>query len=225
MRFLRSLWHVAAKDLRCEVRSRENLITVLFFALVVLVIFHFAFDLARLEFATVGPGLIWVAVSFAGMLGLQTSFARERDEDGLAGLLLSASDPAAVYLGKAFAALVALLIPEALFVPAAGLLFNADLRPVAAPLALVLLIHTAGFVAVGTLFAAMAIKVRRGYLLLPVLQFTMIVPLLMSAVKATSGVLQVGDLTGAGIWLRVGLAYDMVFFSVATMLFEPLIED
>ena len=225
MKFLRTVWLVAGKDLRSEMRSRENLITVLFFSVVVLVIFHFAFDLAEIDFLTVGPGLIWVAIAFSGMLGLQNSFAREQAEDGLAGLLLSAHDASAVYLGKALAGLVALLVAEAFFVPIAALLFNTDLRPVVWPLAVVLTVHTAGLVAVGTLFAAMAVKVRRGYLLLPVLQFTMTVPLLMSAVKATAGVLQTGTLAGAGVWLRVGLAYDMVFFAVATMLFEPLIED
>jgi heme exporter protein B len=206
-------------------RSRQNLATVLFFAVVVLVIFHFAFDLADVAFATVGPGLIWVAISFAGMLGLQNSFMREGEREGLAGLLLSAADPAAIYLGKALAGLTALLVAEALFLPVAALLFNTDLRPVALPLAVVVAVHTVGFSAVGTLFAAMALKVRRGYLLLPVLQFTVTVPLLMSAVKATGGVLLVGTLEGAGIWLRVALAYDMIFITVAALLFEPLIED
>ena len=225
MKFLRTIYLVAVKDLRSEIRSRENLITVLFFSLVVLVVFHFAFDLADIDFDTVGPGLIWVAIAFSGMLGLQNSFAREREEEGLAGLLLSAPDPAALYLGKALAGLVALLVAEAFFLPAAAILFGADLRPVAWPLVVVVVVHTAGFVAVGTLFAAMAVKVRRGYLLLPVLQLTVTVPLLMSAVKATAGVLQTGTLGGAGIWLRVGITYDMVFFSVATMLFDSLIED
>ena len=225
MTFLRTVWLIAAKDIRSEVRTRANLLTVFFFALVVLVIFHFAFDLADIDFQTVGPGLIWVAIAFAAILGLQNSFAREREEEGIAGLLLSAADPGALYLGKAFAAIAALLVAEAAFLPAVALLFNTDLRAAALPLAVVLLIHTAGLGAVGTLFAAMAVKVRRGYLLLPVLQLTMTVPLLMSAVKATAGVLQTETLAGAGIWLSVGLAYDMVFFSVATLLFEPLIED
>ncbi len=225
MRTLRVILLIAGKDLRSEIRSRQNLATVLFFALVVLVIFHFAFDLADVSFATVGPGLIWVAISFAGMLGLQNSFVREGEREGLAGLLLSSGDPAAIYLGKAMAGLAALLVAEALFLPAAALLFNTDLRPAAFPLAVVVAVHTAGFSAVGTLFAAMALKVRRGYLLLPVLQFTVTVPLLMSAVKATGGVLAAGTLDGAGIWLRVGVAYDMIFVSVAAMLFEPLIED
>jgi heme exporter protein B len=225
MSMLRSILLVAGKDLRSEIRSRQNLVTVLFFALVVLVIFHFAFDLSDVEFETVGPGLVWVAIAFAGMLGLQNSFAREGEREGLAGLLLSSADPAAIYLGKSLAALLSLLVAEAIFLPAAALLFNVDLRPVALPLAVVVVVHTAGFSAVGTLFAAMALKVRRGYLLLPVLQFTVTVPLLMSAVKATAGVLTVGTLAGAGIWLRVGVAYAMIFATVSAMLFEPLIED
>jgi heme exporter protein B len=221
----KNVFLVAWKDLRSEIRSRQNITTVLFFALVVLIIFHFAFDLADVDFFTVGPGLIWVAISFAGMLSLQNAFAREGDRDGLAGLLLSCGDPVAIYLGKSLAALLSLLVAEAFFLPAAALLFNADLRPVALPLMLVVVIHTAGYAAVGTLFAAMTLKVRRGHLLLPVLQLTVTVPLLMSAVKATAGVLATGTLEGAGIWLRVGIVYDIVFFAVAALLFEPLIED
>ena len=225
MSMLRSILVVAGKDLRSEIRSRQNVVTVLFFAVVVLVIFHFSFDLADVDFATVGPGLIWVAIAFAGMLGLQSTFAREGEREGLAGLLLSSADPAAIYLGKALAALISLLVAEALFLPAAAILFNVDLRPVAFPLAVVVLVHTAGFIAVGTLFAAMSLKIRRGYLLLPVLQLTVTVPLLMSAVKATAGVLSEGTLEGAGVWLRLGVAYDMIFFTIAAALFEPLIED
>ena len=225
MNTAKNVFLVAWKDLRSEIRSRQNITTVLFFALVVLIIFHFAFDLADVDFFTVGPGLIWVAISFAGMLSLQNAFAREGDRDGLAGLLLSCGDPAAIYLGKSLAALLSLLVAEAFFLPAAALLFNADLRPVALPLMLVVVIHTAGYAAVGTLFAAMTLKIRRGHLLLPVLQLTVTVPLLMSAVKATAGVLATGTLEGAGIWLRVGIVYDIVFFVVAALLFEPLIED
>jgi heme exporter protein B len=216
---------VAWKDLRSEMRSRHSMLTVLFFALVVLVIFHFAFDLADIDFMTVGPGLIWVAIAFAGMLSLQNTFAREGDRDGLAGLLLACGDPAAIYMGKAVAAVISLLAAEAIFVPAAAILFNSDLRPMALPLALVLVVHTAGFAAVGTLFAAMTLKISRGHLLLPVLQLTVTIPLLMSAVKATAGVLFTGTLAGAGIWLRVGIVYDIVFFVVAALLFEFLIED
>ncbi len=225
MKTIRAVLLVAAKDLRSEMRSRQNIATVLFFALIVLIIFHFAFDLEQVEFGTVGPGLIWVAISFAGMLSLQSSFAREGERDGLAGLLLSCADPAAIYLGKALAALASLLVAEAFFLPAAALLFDTDLRPVALPLALVIIVHTAGYAAVGTLFSAMALKVRRGHLLLPVLQLTVTVPLLMSAVKATAGVLGAGTLAGAGIWLRVGIVYDIVFAVISAMLFEPLIED
>lgn len=225
MKTLRGIMLVAGKDLRSELRSRQNITTVLFFALVVLIIFHFAFDLEAVEFTTVGPGLIWVAISFAGMLSLQSSFSREGERDGLAGLLLSCADPAAIYMGKALAALVSLLVAEAFFLPAAALLFDTDLRPVMFPLAVVIVVHTAGYAAVGTLFAAMALKVRRGHLLLPVLQLTVTVPLLMSAVKATAGVLATGTLAGASIWLRVGIVYDIVFFVISAMLFEPLIED
>jgi heme exporter protein B len=223
--FPRAVWLIAAKDLKSELRTRENLCTVLFFALVILVVFHFSFDLAGIRFGDVGPGLLWTAIAFAGMLGLQNAFAREREREGLSGLVLSAADPSAVYLGKALAATVALCAAEAVFVPAAALLFGADLRAAAIPLAIVLLVHTVGYVAVGTLFGAMSVGVRRGHLLLPLLQFTVTVPLLMSAVRATSGVLARATLEGAGIWLRVGIAYDMIFLCVAALLFESLVED
>ncbi|MFQ5671088.1 MAG: heme exporter protein CcmB [Acidobacteriota bacterium] len=225
MTFLWAVFIIMGKDLRSELRTGQNLASVLFFALVILVIFHFAFDLVNLSFATVAPGLLWVAITFASMLGLQNSFAREGEQNGLAGLLLSTMDPAAIYAGKALAMLCTLLVAEVIFLPAAALLFNADLRPVALPLFTVVAIHTAGLSFVGTLFAAMALRVRRGYLLLPVLQFTVTVPLLMSAVKATAGVLMEGSLSAAGVWLRLGIAYDMVFFTVSAMLFEPLIQD
>lgn len=223
MSFLGTIRLIAVKDLRAELRARTGALTVVLFAIVVVTLFDFAFDLVAVEFAVVGPGLIWVAIAFAALLGLQASFARERD--ALAGLLLSGADPAALFLGKALAALVVLLAAEAALLPVAALLFGADLRPAAAPLAVVLALHSAGLAIVGTLFAALAQRLRRGFLLLPVLQFTLTVPLLMSAVRATNGVLTTATLDGAGAWLRLAVAYDMVFGAAAAVLFETLLED
>jgi len=223
MSFFGTIFLITAKDLRTELRARTGALTVVLFALVVVTLFHFAFDLAAVRFEVVGPGLIWVAIAFAALLGLQASFARERD--ALAGLLLSGADPAALFFGKALAALVVLLAAEAALLPVAAILFGADLRPALGPLAVVLALHSAGLAIVGTLFAALAQRLRRGFLLLPVLQFTLTVPLLMSAVRATGGVLGSSTLDGAGVWLRVAVAYDMVFAAAAALLFETLLED
>jgi heme exporter protein B len=225
MTFLTTILLIAAKDLRLGFRNRQNLATVLFFALTMLVIFLFAFELAAVEFGMVGPGLLWAAVAFAGLLGLQGTFAREGERDAFAGLVLSSGDPAAIYLGKVLAALVLLLLVEALLVPAAALLFNVDLRAAAVPLGVVFVLNTTGFVGAGTLFAAMATRLRRGNLLLPLLQFTVTMPLFLAAVRATSGVLTRGSLDGAGEWLRLTIAYDMVIIAVAALLFETLTEE
>lgn len=218
---------VCRKDLRIEWRNLDNLPAMFFFSLLVLVIFNFGFDFAAADFQQLGPGVLWVAFSFSGVLAFGHSFALEREGDCMQGLMLAPVDAGTLYLGKLMASCASILMVEAALLPLSAMLFNYDLFAVAAPLGLVVLVHTIGFAANGTLFGAMTARTRRGDVLLPILLFSVSVPLMISAVKTTSVALA-GDSIfegGAGTWLVMASIFDIVFITAAYLTFEYILEE
>src|SRR5882672_5124379 len=113
MRYLRVVALVAAKDLRTELRSREQVVTLFFFALLVLVVFNFAFDFTIIDFVTLGAGVLWVAFIFSGVLALNHSFQIEREQDCMQGILMAPVDRSAFYLGKVLATILFMSAVEA----------------------------------------------------------------------------------------------------------------
>lgn len=215
------------KDLRIEWRSLDNLPGMFFFSLLVLVIFNFGFDFASADFVRVGPGILWVAFAFAGVLAFAHSFALERDGDCIQGLMLAPVDAGSLYLGKMLANFTAMAIVEAVVLPLCGVLFDFDVVAVAGPTAIVLVVHTLGFASVGTLFGALTARTRRGDVLLPILLFSVSVPLMISAVKATASALAGrGVFEGAaGTWLTMAAIFDIIFVTAAYLTFEYVIEE
>jgi heme exporter protein B len=217
---------VCGKDLRIEWRNLDNIPSMFFFSLLILVIFNFAFDFAAADFARVGPGVLWVAFTFAGVLSFGHSFALERDGDCIQGLRIAPMDMGTLYLGKLLANGISMLLVEAVVLPLSAMLFNVNLLPVAGRLALVVLVHTAGFAAVGTLFGAMAARTRRGDVLLPILMFSLSVPLMISAVKTTTAALGGGPPgPEARAWLVMAGIFDLVFITAAYLTFDFVIEE
>ena len=135
---------ILAKELRSEFRSRDLLITTVVFALLVVVLFSFAFDPTTAESRRFGPGLLWIAFLFAGSLMLHPSFGREHANDTLYALRMAPIDPFAILLGKMLANFVFLLFAELLLLPVFSVLYNVDLLPVIGRLILVLILGTLG---------------------------------------------------------------------------------
>ncbi len=225
MNYLRTIITIAGKDLRTELRSREQILTLLFFTLLVLVVFNFAFDFSIIDFASLGAGILWVAFIFAGVLALSHSFRIEREQDRIEGILMAPIDPSAFYLGKVAATFLFMSAVEAAMVPVAVLLFNVPLSARIAGAILVLILNTLGVAAVGTLFAAMTTRTRRGELLLPLLLFPAAVPVSLAAVKATSQVLAGRPFERYASWIALSFAYDAIVLAAAVLLFDYVLED
>jgi heme exporter protein B len=213
------------KEALVEVRGRETLLAGVAFALLVLVIFNFAFDLRVDNVAAVAPGVLWVTVTFAGVLSLGRSFARERDRRTLDGLLLAPVDRSALYVAKVVASFTSMLIVELVAVPAFIGLFNVSVNlPL---LVLGLLLGTLGLAGVGTLFAAIAAHTRAREVLLPLLLFPIQVPVILATVKTTGAAVHVpgSEPPDVGQWLGLLLAFDALFLSLSVLLFEYVIEE
>ncbi len=223
--FLRQLRTLIWKDLLVEARGRETVLAGAVFALLVLVIFNFAFDLRVENVAAVAPGVLWVTVTFAGVLSLGRAFARERDRRTLEGLLLAPIDRSALYLAKVITNVVSMLVVEVVALPAFVGLFNLVVN---LPLLVVaLFLGTVGLAGVGTLFAAIAAHTRAREALLPLLLFPIQVPVILATVKSTGAAIRVPGLDppDVGDWLGLLIAFDALFLGLSVLLFDYAIEE
>ncbi len=221
--FLRAVAAIVWKDLAAELRSRELLSAMLVFALLVILVFNFALELDISTRRTVTSGVLWVTFAFAGTLGLNRSMAVEKDRDCLDGLLLAPVDRSAIYFGKALANLAFMLVVEAIVLPVYSLLYSTNLfNP---GLIGVILLGSVGYVAVGTLLASMAVQARTRDVLLPILLFPVVLPVLVSAVKASGGLLQEQDVSTILPWINLLIVYDVIFIAVAYMVFDFVVEE
>ncbi len=229
MKFL----EIAMKDLRQEFRTKQMLNSMIIFALLVMVIFSFAFGnessipiqgINKKVIDLLAPGMLWIAFTFAGMLGLSRSFAGEKEEGCLEGLKLCPVDRAEIYNGKVISNAVLMFLMEITTVPIFVVLFNYDLKNIPG-LALVIILGTFGFIFVGTLLSALTVNTRTREILLPVILFPVLIPVILSAVTATGTMLSSADISEIWGELQILAIYDIIFFVVAQLVFEYTIED
>ena len=215
---------ILAKEVHAEFRARELLNTTLVFAFVVIVMFSLAFDPTAAESRRFGPGLLWIALLFAGSLMLQPSFAREHANDTLDALCLAPVSPFSILLGKIAANFVFLTVCEVVLLPVFAVLYNVSLLPVLGRLVFVLMLGTFGLTITGTVFSAVAAQARMRELLLPLLLLPVLVPLLLASVEATAGLLaDTPELQRT--WLEILIGFDVIFFTASWLLSDYLLED
>lgn len=211
------------KDIVSELRTRDIFSAMFVFALLAVLIFQFAFDLRVDNVNEVVPGVLWVTIAFAGVLGLNRSFILEYDKGCLEGLLLTPVDRSAIYFGKMLGNLIFMLVVEAIVLPIFVVLFNVPIWHPGIVLAVVL--GTLGFAAVGTLFSAMAVNTRAREVMLPILLFPIVVPVMIAGVRMTGGVLDGTPLTEMRNWLQLLVGLDLIFLAIALMTFDYVVEE
>jgi heme exporter protein B len=221
--YARQVAALLGKDLRLEARRRETLIGVLVFVLLVLGLFQFALDLERAEARRLVPGILWITFLFAGLLALGRTFAVERDQGTLDGLLLAPLDRSALYLAKVLSVTFAMGAVEIVALPVFAAVFDAPLLTPGVLFTVAL--GTLAFAAAGTLFAALAVQTRARDVLLPLLLLPLLAPLLIAAARAT------GDLVGGAAtpdtapWWQLMVGLGALFLGAAVLLFDTLLED
>jgi len=222
MQSLRGLWAIVRKDLALERRSQEAVSSMFIFGLLVILVFSFSLDLRAESAVQAAPGVLWVAFTFAGMLGLSRSFIRERDQGCLDGLLLCPVDRSVIYFGKLVSNLVFMFVCEAIILPLFVALFNLPFRPA---LLAVVVLGTLGFAAVGTLFSALTVHTRAREVMLPVLLFPVVMPVIIAAVRLTAGLLDGSPWAEIMQWMRLLVGFDVIFLALCYMCFEYVVEE
>jgi heme exporter protein B len=221
---LRSIYFLLAKDVLVELRNRETFTVMLFFAVVILFLFHFGLNPERENTTQLAPGLLWLAFMFTGVLGLGRSFQAEQANDCLEQLLLVPGDRGNIFLGKLVGNLAFMLAVELLIIPLFALFFQLNLWEALLPLLVVAVLGTLGFAAIGTLFSALTANLRAREVLFPLLLFPLVVPVVIGAVTATAIILGGGTLGEASGWLKLLGAFDTIFMVLAYLTFEFVVE-
>ncbi len=219
---LRQAFTIMAKDILFEIRTREVLSSVLIFALLVIVIFNFAFAGNEQAARTVAPGILWVTFAFSGVLNLNRSFVMEKEEDCMEGLMVAPISRESIYLGKFLANLLFMFLIELIVIPVFAVLFSLSI--ISFEFIVITLIATIGFIAVGTVFSAMAVTTRARELVLPILFFPVISPVIIGAVNASAAVLEGQSFGAISGWMGIIGAFDVIFLVASYLVFGFIIE-
>jgi heme exporter protein CcmB len=211
------------KDLIVEWRSREIISMMLFFAVMVVLIFSFAFLSEGRATGDAVAGIVWSATAFSGTLGLSRAADREREGGALRALLLSPAPRAGLYLGKWASIVILMVVTEIVVVALSALLFSSPLGAHLLELCALLVLGTIGYAAVGALFALLLGRARSRDVLLAVILYPLIVPVIIAGSKGTSALLEtVPTLDVAHYWIRFLVVFDAIFLTLALWVFEPL---
>jgi len=216
---------IARKDARSELRGRQAIVSTLFFAAIVLLLFGFALgpDAARL--AAAAPGLLWLAVVFAGLLAVSRLHLLETDDGALDQLARYPVSRWAIYAGKALAGFGLMLMIGLLALAAVGILFAADVLAAAPALLLTVTLGALGVAAVGTFYAGVTVRLRAREVMLPLLMLPVLAPLLLGAVKATTAALGGDPFGELGAWLQLLVAFDLIMVVAGAATYGYLLED
>ena len=211
------------KDLLLELRTKDIVVSVLVFALLVIVIFNFAIEPTPRMVVFVAPGILWVAFTFGGVLGLSRSFAVEKDRGNLQGLMLAPIERDAIFFGKMLSIFLFMVVVEVIVFPIFAVLFNLSLlMPELIPTAL---LATLGIATVGTVFAAMSVNTRSREVMLPLLFLPVVLPIIIAAVES-SGIV-IGGEGGSNLtrWIPLLAVFDAIFLVVCPMAFTVVIQE
>ena len=220
MPFLNVIRWIIWKDLVTEIRSRETISSMVFFALIVILIFSFSFSMDQQAAREVIAGIIWVAFAFTGIIGLGKSFSSELQNDCLESLQMVPAPKGAIYLGKVAANFAFIFLVEILLFPMFVIFFNLDVVEEISILLLIFLLATIGLSAVGTLFSALTVQIRAREVMLPILLLPLVVPVMIAAVEATKGALQGDPFSLYRQWLELLCIFNVVFTVVSFWMFE-----
>jgi len=226
MSYLRHLLTHLRKDLRLEWRSRDSINGMLFFALLVVVVFGLAFDPTGYPATTrqVTGAILWVALLFASITALNQSWTRELRNQVLEAQRMTPAPASTLFLGKAIANMLFVLVVEAVMAPIFVVFFNLHPLGNAWLLALIMPLGTWALVVNGTFFAALGLRARNRELLLPLLLLPITLPALLAMVQSTTGVLAADlDPIQINTWIKQLIAYDIIFTTACILLFETVL--
>lgn len=214
---------IAQKDILLEYRSREALNSVIFFSLLVLAIASFALEPGSEAIKELSGGVLWISYFFSGMIILNRSFALEQDENAIQSLLLAPIKKSHIFWGKFVTNFIYIVFIEIIIFLIFIIFFNLQFHAKMIVLWLYIILIDAGFISVGTLFAAMLIRSKTREMLLPILLFPVSIPLVIASVKATSYLIQNVSYVYIIPYVKIIIAFDLIYVFAVSLLAEFVI--
>lgn len=221
--FFAAVLAIIQKDLQAELRSRELIATMLLFSLLSVLVFSFALELDRVAEEQAVSGVLWVTVVFASLLGLNRSMAMERENGSMDALLLAPINRASIFVGKLLGNFIFTIVVGLLLLPLMTLLYNINL--LSWWLLAVLLLGTLGISITGTLLAAMAVQTRAREALLPIVMLPVVLPILLSAVIASNGIIDNNPMSDWSAWIQILTVVDFIYLLLCLLTFTYVIEE
>ena len=212
MSSVRIAFAVARKDLRSEWRTREMVPALAQFIVLALVIANFAFQIDSRNAAAITPGILWLALVFAGLVAFGRAFAAEREQASLEAMMMTSASPVAIFAGKALAAALLLILCEAVMLPALGLFFG---TPISFQAVAAVLLATVGMASLGCLFAALVARVRARELLLPLLTLPLWIPFIVAGGQAVQSAMGLPGRYDQAIGLLID--FDILFVVLTSL--------
>jgi heme exporter protein B len=216
---------IARKDLLSELRGRHATVSTIFFAALVLLLFGFALGPDSRRLTEAAPGLLWLAIVFAGLLAVGRLHLVETEDSALEQLALYPVERRAIYAGKALAGAGAMLALGGVLLPAVAILYGIDLSTAVFSLLATLVLGAVGFAAVGTFYAGLTVRMRAREVMLPLLMLPVVAPLLLAAVQATGAALAGDPFGELASWLQLLLVFDVVMIIAGGATYRFLLEE
>ena len=219
-----AFWTILMKDIRLELRTRESLAAMVVFALAVVLLFAFAFNVSPDRQGAFTPGLMWMTYFFVAVLGLVRSFGREKELEAYDLLLTAPLDRGAIYLGKSAAFLLFLLVAQIISLPVFIMFLDLPLAAAPGKFVLILVTTDLAIAAVGGLIAGLSVRTPMGETLLPILLFPLLTPILIAATRATNAALAGKPVSEWDFWLMLIVTFFVLFVLAGTLIFDYITE-
>lgn len=218
------IWTIVLKDLKLDLRSKENFVSMLFFSIIILLVFAFALPADNETQHILAPGIYWVTFLLSGILSLNRSFQMEKENGCMDALLISPVSRGSIFLGKMVGNVIFIMTVQALLIPLFSIFFTASAWVHFGEMFLLGFLATTGFSALGTLLSGMTTDLRFKEILLPILLFPLLVPLLLAVVKITQSLLGDNGFSGELNWLKLLIGFDLIFIIISYLSFDFVME-
>jgi len=224
-RYFKTVFNIVEKDLILELRAKEVINSMLIFALLVVVVFSFIFEPGAEYKNDLAAGILWMAIIFSGILGLNKSMMNEINGGNLNALLLSPVDKSAIFFGKAVSNFLFMVIMEAITIPIFIIFYDVPILNNFFMTILTLFLGTYGFAVLGTLFSIISVKSKTREVMLPILLLPIIIPIVLSAIQSMNIFIKGDEISDSFKWLQLISIFDIVFTLVIYVIFDYVIEE
>lgn len=224
-KYLRTVFTIFEKDLLLEVKSKEVINSMLIFSLLTVIVFSFIFEPGAEYKSDLVGGILWMAITFSGILGLNKSMMSEINGGNLVALLMAPVDRSAVFFGKVLSNFIFLLIMELITIPVFTVFYNVNIFKNGLWPAVIFIGGTYGFSVLGTLFSIISVKSKTREIMLPILLLPVMIPIILAAIQSVNIFISGEEIAESFKWIKLIFAFDLIFTFVVFGIFDYIVEE